>query len=356
MSDEPVHPVDGPLPSGSPEPRQPESPAALAPSSMSLILAGSWLLLVAVTLLALLALIWILPKPDPIPANPLAIQRGIRVVGAALVVGVSIHLILGIGLFLARRWARALAEALGWFALVGGGIATLAVAAAPSPEAAAGGRIWAVGALGILGGVLPALFLGLVRSRRVRQAVEALHPRPSWTTMPMSRLALGLWLLLAGILGVATQLGGMPTPALLGQRFLGLWEARWVWDLYAHLMHVASLALGWGLLRQRRWAWRGTFIATGVAMVVALSTRPDPDLDTADRLARLGYSQAAIGQMLATGTAPPTADGSGKAIALLASLGQLGLLLACRRDLLPVRPHKEMGSDPAAGPRSDARE
>lgn len=124
MTHEPVPATTTPFPTEPPAPVQPDDPSP-PPSRTRLVLAGSWLVLVAAIGLSLLALLWIWPFPDSPTTNTAFFKAGFKMFMVGLGVLIASHMTLGIGLLLARRWARALAEVLGWVALAWGGMFTL---------------------------------------------------------------------------------------------------------------------------------------------------------------------------------------------------------------------------------------
>ncbi|MFA7332174.1 MAG: hypothetical protein WC326_13985 [Candidatus Delongbacteria bacterium] len=249
------------------EPEFFESPANLSsttselpppPGRGLLFLLGSWLLAVALVMLSIGALFFVAPLP-PTPDSQAMPSRGLAVLAFFLMAAPL--LILGGGLFFARRWARNLAEAHAWMLLVIGVSTSSTLLLLAPPNLDAGILRISAAMTGVLLLVLPALFLLAIRRPRLKATVEMLDPHPSWTDMPMTVLLVGLPLVLSasGVLFIFSQ-----HPLLLkgaaSFRLLGIWEGVGLWRVYQCLTGVLGLILGLGLLRRRRAAWLGAIV------------------------------------------------------------------------------------------------
>lgn len=243
-----------------------------------------------------------LPGAEALPA-----EIGPYLAGAAtyLLIGAA-ALVLGIGAIRLERWAPPLLRSFAWIwllggatmAALGGGLfdnALVSYAGAVPPEDAAWLRRFFVGAIGVLGIVLPAALLVSLRGPAVSRACAARHPESCWSdACPEPVLLTAVALAVCGLLFL--PLAFHPVVPWFGRLLVGPTGAAAQITLGA-----ACVALALGLYRQRIRALLGTaglFLALGVSTVVTLRVAepvamlsalgyPRPDLFAAERLAEV---------------------------------------------------------------------
>jgi hypothetical protein len=158
-------------------------------------------------------------------------------------VSIVFHLVLGLGLILARRWARQLSLAFILEALLWGLVSATAIAVNNFPDftrpLSAEDHVPAWGYLTLLGGVaaISWLLLSLLSHRNVRLTCTSAQPAPDWTdTRSPSEL-----LLFALMISTATTWAGLAGyhawPCWGGWRFDHI---AWVWGGSAALAAVAA--------------------------------------------------------------------------------------------------------------------
>lgn len=179
-------------------------------------------------------------------------------------------MVLGIGSFMAKRWARALVLITAWSWLVLGTLGfgiTLYQWIFPDAAQAAQfatlspGTLTAIHAgtslvMLVLGTILP-LVLVLYYSRdKVREACESLDPGPSWVDgVPLPVMGLCLWMFLGGLLvfpmtaffNFATIIYGVVVSGVVG-------------GVIMFICGAINLALAWGLYRLRIAAWWASLV------------------------------------------------------------------------------------------------
>ncbi len=190
--------------------------------------------------------------------------------GSALIVYAGMALAffwLAIGLFLARRWARAIGLIIAWYGLLTGIIATPAVAyfmpkifgmAAGDAGLDAGAQSWViiflVGFMAFLFILLPGLQILALQSPNVKKTCETRDPKTRWTDRcPLPVLAVVLVMACSSVSILFSALVMGKAYAFFGAILRGpvLWMA------YLCLA-AASGALAWGAYYLKRWAWGAT--------------------------------------------------------------------------------------------------
>ena len=168
---------------------------------------------------------------------------------------------LGYGHLRLRRWARTLTRAALWFWLILGPL--LVVAAVITLFAFKDLSLLALLALIpttiLIYPVAPGLLIGFYRSRDVRRTFEAHDPGICWTeTRPLPVLVLGLLFLFYLLILQAAILFNGIFP-LFGTLLFGMPGI-----VAIDVAMLVLIALTWGVLGQKRWAWWGAVLYFGL--------------------------------------------------------------------------------------------
>lgn len=236
-------------------------------------------------------------------APPMAGPRPSIIPGIVINGGFSVILIwLGVGSFLARRWARALLLILGWSGLVMGLVMVPAVAflipqfarlsppagGAPLPPGVLEGAVvFVILLLGFFFILIPGIWVLFYGSRNVKATCEARNPKPSWTdACPLPVLALSLWLV-AGIPMMFT------TPFSYGAvlPFFGVFLSGWA-GIAGYLVLTTAWAMAaWGIYRLDIRGWWLILVALILLGVSSFVTYARNDISVMYELMGLPASQ-----------------------------------------------------------------
>lgn len=194
--------------------------------------------------------------------------------GIVFLLFAGIFFVTGIGSILAKRWARALMEAISWVWLAFGILLSFLLAAVLPPTLSArghlsrGGIVAAVVVVCFFAGaftiVLPGIFVLIYRSSAVKATCERKNPSASWTDrLPVAPLILCLLMSYDVLMDIYLGLSKPLFP------FFGTYLTNWTGRFAFIAFGFWRVFLAWDLFHLRLRAWRAALITY---IFVAVST------------------------------------------------------------------------------------
>lgn len=267
--------------------------------TLRLVVCGGLALACGVGLAALAALYVLLALAALAGMAPRGVDAASALSGAVLWLGLGAALVVtGGGSIACRRWAPPLLSVIAWLWLLGGLVAVPLVppmmqAALAATDAASVPtlQLWLVtfaflGAVALVGVLVPALLVWAYRDPDVQRTCAARHPEPSWPER-VPRPVLGLVVALIAAAVLSLQLALRPAVPLFGIVVGGPLAAA---IIVAGSLACAGLArLVW--LQSRAGWWAVTLLLTAAGVSTALTLHRVP---LADLYGAMGHGAEAV--------------------------------------------------------------
>lgn len=206
-----------------------------------------------------------------------------QIVGYYLIAMVCIPL--GYGHLRVRRWARTLSLTLLGFWLVAGVplVVLFLFILFSSKELSPAGALIALVSMGLSYTVIPGLLIRFYQSRDVKLTFETRDPNAYWVdALPLPLLVLSsLFLLYAIALHLLIFFNGIFP-------LFGLWLSDFQGILLIDILTICLVALIWGMLRMKTWAWLGSLFCLSLLSLSVILTLSISSL--ADILSRMRFA------------------------------------------------------------------